>query len=326
MWPAAIVAGSGPRLSSGRMRLSTSRTVTNVLESGDPAGVPVVFVHGNVSSSVFWARTMARLPAGYRALAPDLRGFGDSDPAPVDATRGLRDFSDDLLALLDALEVESAHFVGWSLGGGAVLQLLVDAPARVRSLTLVDPVSPLGFGEYAPGAGCVHPDFLERLASGDTSADSPLSPRNVLLAHYVRPGFVPEDLDLLVAGMLTTVIGEDNYPGDVVPSPEPPGFVPGTRGVINALAPRYFRIESLAAVDPTPPILWIRGSDDVIVSDASLYDLAEGAAKQPMVRQMREVLRTYRGRWEETVIAHSGHGPHLDRPAEFDAALHRWLE
>lgn len=307
------------------MRLPTSRIVTDVLESGDPDGVPVVFVHGNVSSSVFWARTMARLPAGYRALAPDLRGFGDSEPAGVDATRGLRDFSDDLLALLDALEVRTAHFVGWSLGGGVVLQLLVDVPARVRSLTLVDPVSPLGFGEYAPGAGCVHPDFVKLLASGDAGADSPLSPRNVLLAHYVRPGFVPEDLEVLVAGMLTTVTGADNYPGDVVASPEPPGFVPGTRGVINALAPAHFRIESLAAVDPAPPILWVRGADDVIVSDASLYDLAQGEAKQPMVRQMRDVLRTYPGRWAESVIAHSGHGPHLDQPAAFDAVLHPHL-
>ena len=307
------------------MLLPTSRIATNVLEAGDADGVPVIFVHGNVSSSVFWARAMAALPAGFRALAPDLRGFGASDSTPVDATRGVRDYSEDLLALLDALGLESAHFVGWSLGGGVILQLLLDAPTRVRSLTLVNPVSPLGFGEYASGAGCVHPEFLKHLAAGDTSADSPFSPRNVLLAHYVRPGFVPDDVDALVDGMNTTVVGADNYPGDVVPSDEPPGFVPGTRGPINALAPVHFRIDDLSGVDPAPPILWIRGAEDVIVSDTSLYDLAEDGAKQPMVAQTRTVLGTYPGPVAEVVIAHSGHGPHLDQPAEFDAALHRHL-
>ena len=113
-----------------------------------PAGPAVLFVHGNVSSSLFWQPTMLALPEPYRPLAIDLRGFGESDPLPVNATRGLRDYADDLNAVIDALALEAVHLVGWSMGGGVVLQYLADRPGahRAASLTLVDPVSPFGFG------------------------------------------------------------------------------------------------------------------------------------------------------------------------------------
>jgi pimeloyl-ACP methyl ester carboxylesterase len=57
-----------------------------ICESGQ-----ALFVHGNVSSALFWQPTMLALPEPYRPLAIDLRGFGDTDPEPVDATRGLGD-------------------------------------------------------------------------------------------------------------------------------------------------------------------------------------------------------------------------------------------
>jgi len=207
-------------------RIPTSRLTVNVLELPGRTGIPVVFVHGNVSSSLFWQPTMLALPAAYRPIAVDLRGFGDTDPAPVDATRGVRDFADDVAATIDALELPQLHLVGWSLGGGVVLQYLLDAPERLASLTLVDPVSPLGFGGTrgvdgalcdpsgaGSGGGCVNPDFLARLGAGDRSADSPLSPRQVMLAHYVKPPHVPDHVDIYVESMLSTLLGDDNYPG-----------------------------------------------------------------------------------------------------------------
>src|SRR6266704_314051 len=135
-----------PGISAGR--LATSRLATGVLSVAGRAGQAVLFVHGNVSSSLFWQPVMLALPGEYRPLAIDLRGFGDTDPEPVDATRGLRDYADDLAAVIDALGLASVHLVGWSMGGGVVLQYLVDRPGRhrVTSLTLVDPVSPFGFG------------------------------------------------------------------------------------------------------------------------------------------------------------------------------------
>ncbi|WP_326635093.1 alpha/beta hydrolase [Nonomuraea fuscirosea] len=325
------------------MRITTSRLTQNVLTvEGRTTGEPVLFVHGNVSSAAFWRDAMAALPEGYRPLAMDLRGFGDTDPAPVDATRGLRDYSDDVLELIAALELDRVHLVGWSMGGGVVLQVLRDRPALVRSLTLVNPVSPYGYGGTeglsgrlthpdgaGAGAGAANPDFVARLKAGDLSAESPTSPRSVFRSSYVK-NEVPDE-DFYVRAMLTTRVGEAHYPGDAVTSDAWPGVAPGKSGVLNALGPTRFRLDDLHEIEPKPPVLWIRGADDVIVSDASLFDLAHlgalgvvpgspGTPAQPMVGQTRAVLERY-GPYREAVLDDCGHSPHLERPEDFQRLL-----
>lgn len=343
-----------PGITASRIR--TDRLTVNVLQIDGRDGIPVILVHGNVSSALFWQRLMLDLPEAYRPIAVDLRGFGDTDPEPVDATRGVRDYSDDVRSTLAALELERVHIVGWSLGGGVVLQCLRDDPSWYASVTLVNPVSPFGFGgtfglegtlEEPPGlgsgAGTANPQFVERLAAGDRSADGPLAPRNVLLAHYVKPPFVPDGLDYMVESMLSTRLGPDHYPGDLSLTEAWPGIVAGARGVLNTIAPNHFRIDDLQTIEPKPPILWVRGTDDVIVSDTSLYDLArlgelgvlpgwpgsDGYPVQPMVSQTRAVLDRYAaagGRYREVPIADTGHSPFLEKPAEFLAAFAGHLE
>src|SRR5215831_6805115 len=118
--------------------VKTSRLAAHVLTSGPEDGEPVVFVHGNVSSCVFWEETMLALPALYRAIAYDMRGFGDSEIAPVDATRGgMQDFADDLHALVEFLGLGRFHLVGWSTGGSVGMQYIMDHPSQVRSFTMV---------------------------------------------------------------------------------------------------------------------------------------------------------------------------------------------
>jgi pimeloyl-ACP methyl ester carboxylesterase len=334
-------------------RVQTGRLTVAAASVTGRTGPAVLFVHGNVSSSLFWQPTMLALPEPYRPLAIDLRGFGDTDPEPVDATRGVRDYADDLAATIAALGLEPVHLVGWSMGGGVVLQYLVDRPGthRVASLTLVDPVSPFGFGGTrdldgtlcdpsgaGSGGGTGNPDFIARLAAGDRTDESPLSPRQVLLAHYVKPPHVPEHLDIFVESMLSTRLGDDHYPGTSRAVGAWPGIAPGDRGVLNTMAPTHFRIADLSMVQPKPPVLWLRGADDVIVSDTSLYDLAylgsigaipgwpgeQAWPPQPMVGQTRAVLDGYAaagGRYREVVIDDAGHGPHLDQPKRFLAEL-----
>src|SRR6185369_14932464 len=72
--------------------IATARLEVHARFAGAGDGWPVVFLHGNCSDSRFWIATMAALPAGLRGVAPDLRGFGATAPAPIDATRGMRDF------------------------------------------------------------------------------------------------------------------------------------------------------------------------------------------------------------------------------------------
>lgn len=338
-------------------RVTTSRLTAGVLErpaSGDAAAT-LVLVHGNVSSSLFFQPTMLALPGSVRAIAVDLRGFGDSETLPVDATRGLADFADDVWSVLDELGLGPVHLLGWSMGGGVVMQMMLDRPGAVLSATLEAPVSPYGFGGThgaegvrndedgaGTGGGGANPDFVARLAAGDTSADEQTSPRTVYRTAYVARTGDPHE-DVWVASMLTTRTGEDNYPGDAVPSENWPGFAAGTRGVLNTMAPQHFRIaDELIALEPKPPILWIHGDKDAIVGDNSFFDLnvlgaaglipgwpgVDVAPPQPMVAQTRAVLERYAaagGVAREVALPEAGHGPHLDEPERFVAELGQHL-
>ncbi|MDR6904476.1 pimeloyl-ACP methyl ester carboxylesterase [Agromyces sp. 3263] len=339
-------------------RVTTPRLTANVLEreadAEADAARTVVFVHGNVSSSLFWQPTMLDLPRGIRAIAVDLRGFGDSDPLPVDASRGVRDFSDDVASVIDELALGAVHLVGWSMGGGVAMQLLLDRPELVASLTVQSTVSPYGFGGTAvdgallsadaagTGGGGANPDFVARLAAGDRSDDQG-SPRAVYRSSYVAPGFASEHEDVWVESMLSTRTGLDHYPGDATPSDSWPGFAPGTRGVLNTMAPTVFDTSAIVEVESKPPILWIHGAQDAIVGDASAFDLNQlgkagiipgwpgddVAPAQPMLAQTRAVLDRYAaggGAVRELELEHCGHSPHLEKPAEFRAALLELLD
>src|SRR6186713_1563982 len=77
---------------SRRMRahdVETARLRIHLAESGPQDGEPVVLVHGNLSTGRFYEHLFAGAPERYRLIAPDMRGFGDSEPLPIDATRGL---------------------------------------------------------------------------------------------------------------------------------------------------------------------------------------------------------------------------------------------
>ena len=91
--------------------IDTPRIKTHVLFSGAEDGTPVLFLHGNASSATYWEEIMLKLPAGFCGIAPDLRGYGDTEDKLIDATRGAGDWVDDILSLMDTLKVEKAHLV-----------------------------------------------------------------------------------------------------------------------------------------------------------------------------------------------------------------------
>jgi pimeloyl-ACP methyl ester carboxylesterase len=336
--------------------VATPRLETHILTGGPEDGVPVFFIHGNASSSRFFEETLAALPPRYRGLAQDLRGYGDSETKPLDATRGLGDFSDDLHALVEALGLEEFHLVGWSAGGSVAMRYAMDRPSGVASLVLVDPMSPYGFGgtkdsggtpcwpDYAgSGGGTANPEFVGRLEAKDRTEGDPNSPRNVMNNFYFKPPFRAAREEVLLSSILSTKTGDDNYPGDMTLSDNWPGVAPGEKGMNNAISPKYCNLEDFALVQPGPPVLWIRGDDDAIVSDTSLLDFGylgqldavpgwpgeEVFPPQPMVSQTRAVLDAYEargGRYREEVIADCGHTPHVEKPEEFRRLLFDFLE
>jgi Predicted hydrolases or acyltransferases (alpha/beta hydrolase superfamily) len=101
--------------------VTTNRTTTRVLSSGS-GRVPVVFLHDSPASATFWEETMLALPAGYRAIAPDLRGHGLADPdSKISAVNGLSDVAADIIALME--EEGIGWFVAVGHGWGGVRRL-----------------------------------------------------------------------------------------------------------------------------------------------------------------------------------------------------------
>lgn len=332
--------------------IDTPRLRTHLLAAGPEDGTPVVFIHGNASSSAFFRETLERLPAGVRGMAVDLGGFGASEPRPIDATRGVRDFADDVHALITTLRLAPAHLVGWSVGGSVAMQVAIDHPADLASLLLESPMSPYGFGgtkdaagtpcwpDWAgTGGGTANPEFVKRIGEGDRSEESPFSPRNVMNAFYFRPPFrvEPEREDRYVESILTTRVGDGFYPGDLVSSEHWPGVAPGTRGMNNAISGKYVNLAAFAAIEPKPSVLWIRGADDQIVSDGSMFDFgylgslgavpgwpAQAYPPQPMIAQLRAVFDAYRangGAVREEVLPACGHAPHIEQADAFERLL-----
>ena len=337
--------------------VQTSRLKMHYLAYGPDDGIPAILIHGNLSTGRFYEHIMPNAPAGYRFIMPDMRGFGETERLPIDATRGLRDWADDTYALVQALGItQPVHLSGWSTGGAAVAAYAMDRPAQVASLTFIDPVSPYGFGgmhvdgtpcypDYAgSGGGTGNPDFAQRIANGDRSSESPLSPRNVINSSYWAASHrePAEREDMIVDELLESVTGDDGYPGDFTPSANWPGIAPGTRGILNALSGKYCNWAGIVDITPKPPILWVHGSADIVVADGSAWEMGTlgkmgiipgwpGDAVFPpqmMVTQIRNVLQRYAdqgGSVQMEMFEGSGHGPVFDAAQRFSDTFFRHI-
>lgn len=103
------------------------------------SGVPVVLLHGFTQTGAAWRRNgfVEGLQDGYRLLLPDARGHGRSDtPLTPEAHGGPEALGADVLAVLDAEGIDSAHIVGYSMGAHTGYVVGSSAPSRARSLVL----------------------------------------------------------------------------------------------------------------------------------------------------------------------------------------------
>jgi pimeloyl-ACP methyl ester carboxylesterase len=112
-------------------------------ETGDASAPPVVLLHGIGRSLEDWSAQHPLLGETHRVISIDMPGFGLSQRLPQNTT--LASLADGVWATLDALgETRPAHLMGNSLGGAVSMRMLVDDPARVTTLTLVNSA---GFGK-----------------------------------------------------------------------------------------------------------------------------------------------------------------------------------
>src|SRR2546428_4883011 len=113
------------------------------------AGEPVLLLHGFPATRRLWSQVAPRLAeAGYRVLAPDLVGYGESEPAPGVGV-GMVNQARWMLELLDRPGIQQAAVVAHDVGTAAAQLMLVRAPERIRALALRDGVCGGGWGMEA---------------------------------------------------------------------------------------------------------------------------------------------------------------------------------
>lgn len=106
-------------------------------DEGDRDGEPLVLVHGHpFNRSMWWPQVTYATRAGWRVIAPDLRGYGESTVVPGRMTLDV--FARDIAELLDHLGVERFVLGGLSMGGQIVMECLRLFPERVRGVLLAD--------------------------------------------------------------------------------------------------------------------------------------------------------------------------------------------
>jgi len=299
---------------------------------------------------------MLALPEGFSGIAPDQRGYGQSDyHKKINARLGAKDWADDIAALLDNLEIEKVHIVGCSLGGFIIWKMMVEYPERLSSIIQINPGSPFGFcgtkdeigtpctPDYAGTGGGIHnAEFIQKVIEKDRNLESEISPRASIRGLFIAP-FIPPREDTLLSSVLATHIGDQDIPGDFQPSNNWPYVAPGIWGPHNAVSPKYVvDVEKIYDGRINVPILWIRSSHDRVVSDRSTSDVGtlgklglipdwpgDGIyPSQPMIRQTRAVLEKYKksgGSYREAVIEDSDHIPFIEKPDPFNTVFHSFL-
>src|SRR5437660_6984016 len=100
------------------------------------SGAAVVLIHGHPFNRTMWAPQIQPLvTAGFRIVAPDLRGYGDS--AVTEGTVAMRELADDVSGLIAHLEIKRAAVIGLSMGGLVAMELVLANPARFWAIGLV---------------------------------------------------------------------------------------------------------------------------------------------------------------------------------------------
>lgn len=161
-------------------------------EHGDPAGLPVVALHGFTDSWRSFEPLMPHLPRRLRLLAVSQRGHGDSQrPAAGYRTR---EMAGDVAAFMDALGIERSLVVGHSMGGVNTMRFAIDHPGRVLGLMLAGTMPSFA----------LNPDLIEFWRKDVSALVDPIDPAFVrdfqqsTLAQTVSPAF----LDMVVGESL----------------------------------------------------------------------------------------------------------------------------
>jgi len=272
-------------------RVEVDGIETQYLEAGD--GPPLLLLHGHEQSATSWRWVIPTLARSHRVLAVSLPGTGESDPAVGHHAPG-NDMSPFLATFLDTLGVElPVHVVGHSAGGAIALRMALAAPARIRTLTLVDSaglgqaVHPLLALDTLPGIGELA-IMMSRIPGGDVARTSMST-----AMLFAQPWRIP-------AEFLAEHHALGRRPGQLETS------TAMARALFAANGQRQILLEHLPTL--TTPTLIIWGGCDYLL---------------PAHQAQTAVNLLPNGRL--SVFSDCGHLPHIEQPDRFAAVLSDWL-
>jgi pimeloyl-ACP methyl ester carboxylesterase len=182
--------------STRERRVPTNGIELHLVEAGPEDGEPVVLCHGFPELSYSWRHQIPALAdAGYRVLAPDQRGYGESDkPGPIEEY-DIHHLTGDLLGLLDDIGADDAVFVGHDWGSMVVGQMALLHPDHVRGVVAMSvpllprgPMSPITLMRQVFGDSFFYILYFQEpgVADADLGADARETMTRMLAGLAVR--------------------------------------------------------------------------------------------------------------------------------------------
>ncbi|MFI9818434.1 alpha/beta fold hydrolase [Saccharothrix variisporea] len=158
-------------------------------------GDPLLLLSGQANARRWWDPIRADFAAGYRTIAVDAVGTGESDE-PADGRYSIARFAEDVLAVLDELGVTRTHVYGTSMGGRIAQRIALEHPDRIGALVL-GCTSPGGAGALLAAPEVVRPLALSKRQAREALLDLMFTPEYV--RHHTGPYHVLGDPDMSLA-------------------------------------------------------------------------------------------------------------------------------
>ena len=261
-------------------------------EGGD---VPVVLLHGNMSSSIHWDIVFEAMDDRFALYAPDLRGFGDSSyENPVDSLAG---FAADVPAFADAMGLDEFSLWGWSLGAGVAMQTAADVPDRIERLVLMSPPGTQGLPVYRKDENMQPTD--EVLTTREELAEDPVSVAPVLAALEAGDAATMKEI-WRQAIFVNETPEEERFDAYIAETLKQRNLLDVDYALVhfnishedNGVEPGSGEVDDIDA-----PTLVLRGEDDLVVTRAMSERVTEEIADARYVE-----------------LADCGHAPAVDDP------------
>ena len=294
-----------------------------VYEQGE--GPAIILLHGFPELAYSWRHQLPALAgAGYRAIAPDQRGYGNTAAPPNVSDYRAEDLIGDLHGLLDALELERATFIGHDWGAILLWHMAMLAPDRIEKLIILNipyfrrpPIDPITMMRERYGDGFYIVNFQDSDEADRVFAENPAHFFDVVMRHrqISRQRFDSLPADRKVVNFIRLLKQEQHFGEPLLLAEERDYYAAaftksGFTGPINWYRNWTHNWQVTEGLDPTItiPTLFIGAVDDVIVAPEQIE------AMQPLVTDLTIHMLEDCGHWSQQ-----------EKPAAVNRLILDWL-